>query len=219
MRINIWLFILVFVIACNNTTPSNKLKPAKKQPEALLLTPPKLKTGDIVFQQSYSNQSKAIALATHSKYSHIGLVIETDTGMVVYEAVQPVKISTVQNFKNSSKDSVFAVKRLINTSKLTVENSNKLNAYLNAQIGKNYDILFNWNDKEMYCSELVWKAYAEIGIELCKPRPLKDYDLNSEEVQGIISIRYKENIPYDEPMVAPVDIYHSKLLKTIYEYK
>ena len=33
-----------------------------------------LQTGDIIFQTSNSNQSKAIQLATHSKYSHVGIL-------------------------------------------------------------------------------------------------------------------------------------------------
>lgn len=32
------------------------------------------KNGDIIFQTSKSNQSKAIQLATDSKYSHMGII-------------------------------------------------------------------------------------------------------------------------------------------------
>ena len=34
----------------------------------------KIKNGDIIFQTSKSSQSKAIQLATNSKYSHMGII-------------------------------------------------------------------------------------------------------------------------------------------------
>ena len=53
-----------------------------------------LQDGDIIFQTSKSSQSKAIQLATNSKYSHCGLIFKRKNGQddwCVIEAVQPVK--------------------------------------------------------------------------------------------------------------------------------
>ncbi len=34
-------------------------------------------------------------------------------------------------------------------------------------LGKPYDIYFEWDDRAIYCSEIVWKAYQHaLGIEL-----------------------------------------------------
>ena len=37
---------------------------------------PTFQNGDIIFQTSNSSQSKAIQLATHSPYSHVGIIYE-----------------------------------------------------------------------------------------------------------------------------------------------
>lgn len=48
-------------------------------------------TGDIIFQISRSSQSKAIQLATHSDYSHTGMLVMRNKKPYVFEAVGPVK--------------------------------------------------------------------------------------------------------------------------------
>lgn len=48
-------------------------------------------TGDIIFQISRSSQSKAIQLATHSDYSHTGMLVIRNKKPYVFEAVGPVK--------------------------------------------------------------------------------------------------------------------------------
>ena len=47
--------------------------------------------GDILFQDLASAQSQAVKLATHSEYTHCGIVFEVDGQFVVYEAVGPVR--------------------------------------------------------------------------------------------------------------------------------
>ncbi len=47
--------------------------------------------GDMIFQTSQSGQSLAIQYATHSKYTHCGLLFNDNGKWYVYEAVQPVK--------------------------------------------------------------------------------------------------------------------------------
>jgi hypothetical protein len=67
----------------NNSTAEVKLLSEKDQ----------IKNGDIIFQTSLSQQSKAIQLATNSKYSHCGIIYKDNGQFYVYEAVQPVKIT------------------------------------------------------------------------------------------------------------------------------
>ncbi|MFY7938014.1 MAG: hypothetical protein ACOVOQ_11600, partial [Flavobacterium sp.] len=49
-----------------------------------------IKNGDLIFQISLSEQSKAIQLATNSKYSHCGIVYSDNGQFYVFEAIQPV---------------------------------------------------------------------------------------------------------------------------------
>ncbi|MBL0316391.1 MAG: hypothetical protein IPP69_11655 [Flavobacteriales bacterium] len=62
-----------------------------------------LKSGDIVFQVNESGQGKAIQLATHSIYTHCGIVFMDQGKTMVYEAVQPVRITPWKNGSNKAK--------------------------------------------------------------------------------------------------------------------
>src|SRR4029450_4899746 len=52
-----------------------------------------LRPGDIVFQTSRSTQSQAVQLATHSRYSHMGLVLHHSGELEVLEAAGQVKFT------------------------------------------------------------------------------------------------------------------------------
>src|SRR5436309_10168280 len=75
--------------------------------------------GDIIFHQSSSNQSRAIQLATHSRYSHMGMVWRQDGRWFVYEAVQPVKMTPLAKWIARGAGEHFVVKRLRNRAALT----------------------------------------------------------------------------------------------------
>ena len=55
-------------------------------------------TGDIIFQISRSSQSKAIQLATHSDYSHTGMLVIRNKKPYVFEAVGPVKYTPLKQW-------------------------------------------------------------------------------------------------------------------------
>ncbi len=88
--------------------------------------------------------------------------------------------------------------------------------YVQKQFGKNYDAVFGWSDKEMYCSELVWKVYKEIlALKLAAPKPLRDFNIDAIEVRKIMQQRYGKEIPYDELMVSPSQLFESGLLEKV----
>lgn len=80
---------------------------------------------------------------------------------------------------------------------------------------------FGWDDKKLYCSEVVWKFYQQAGIELCPPRKFRDYDLQGPEVRKIIEQRYgrMDRLEMDEKVVAPSDLAASKLLMEVPQKK
>ena len=43
--------------------------------------------------------------------------------------------------------------------------------------GKPYDLYFEWSDERIYCSELVWKMYAALGVKLGTLQKLREFDL------------------------------------------
>src|SRR5262245_15842995 len=115
--------------------------------------------GDIIFHTSRSSQSRAIQLATHSKYSHLGIIYKLNGQWMVFEAVQPVKFTPLTNWIGRGEGGHYVVKRLADTSLLTDEAVQKMKTAGRAIKGKNYDPYFGWSDDRIYCSELVWKIY------------------------------------------------------------
>lgn len=176
-----------------------------------------LKNGDIVFQTTESSQCKAVQLATHSPYSHCGIIYIEGDKVMVYEAVQPVKLTPLKEWVKHGKNGKYVAKRLKNASSvLTPEVMAKMKKAGDQYKNKNYDIYFGWSDDLIYCSELVWKIYKEgAGIEVGKPKKLKDFDLTSAPVKAKLQERYGNSIPYEETVVAPSDIFDSELLETV----
>ena len=56
--------------------------------------------GDIIFQTSRSEQSIAIQKATHSQYSHMGIVFLRNGSPDVYEAIKTVVGAQVENTRH-----------------------------------------------------------------------------------------------------------------------
>ena len=179
----------------------------------------KINNGDIIFQTSKSRQSKAIQLATNSEYSHMGIIYIIDGQSYVYEAVQPVKLTPLDEWINRGKDKHYIIKRLKNSDKILTQSTiSKMKQVGEKFKGKNYDLYFEWSDDKIYCSELVWKIYKEgANIEIGKLEKLSDFNLNSEIVQQKLKERYGENIPMDEKVISPAEMFNSDKLEVVYE--
>ena len=176
-----------------------------------------LKEGDLIFQTSLSSQSKAIQLATKSKYSHCGIVFKEGDSFYVFEAVQPVKRTPLAEWIARGEKGKFIVKRLKNAEQtLTPEVLQKMKEIGKGFNGKKYDLDFEWTDEKIYCSELIWKIYKRsTGIEIGKLEKLGDFDLSSDQVKRKIKERYGNNIPMEELVISPASIFDSELLVTV----
>ena len=179
----------------------------------------KFKDGDLIFQESKSRQSKAIKLATGSKYSHMGIIYRKGDKIYVYEAVQPVKLTPLHEWVKRGIDGEFVLKRLKNADEvLTPETIKKMKNEGKKFLGRDYDSYFEWSDKRMYCSEIVWKLYKRTAnIEIGKLRPLRDFNLEHKAVKAQLKKRYGDKIPLDEQMISPGDMFDSELLFTVLE--
>ena len=172
--------------------------------------------GDIIFQSSPSRQSAAIEEATQSPYSHCGIIFYENNVPYVYEAVQPVGKRRLDEWIESGVNGEFIVKRLKDSLLLTENVGKSLKNYAFEQFGKNYDGQFNWSDKEMYCSELVYKSYWNAcHIKLANPKALREFNIDGPIVRKIMKERYGDDIPYEEPMISPDQLVNSRLLFTV----
>jgi hypothetical protein len=179
---------------------------------------PQFQNGDIIFQTSLSSQSQAIQLATHSKYSHMGIIYEENGNYYVFEAIQPVQLTKADKWIKRGKNGHFIVKRLKNSEiRLTNDVLKKMKAIGQEFEGKNYDLYFEWSDERVYCSELVWKIYKRaLNIEIGKLQQIKDFDLSNPIVQSKMKERYGNNIPLNESVISPSQMYKSDELIEVY---
>ena len=205
----ILLLISTILFGCSNGQSENKTIEYGKA----------IQNGDIIFQTSKSSQSKAIQLATNSKYSHMGIIYEIDGQLFVYEAVQPVKLTLLNEWINRGENGHYVIKRLKNSDEiLTQETLTKMKQVGEKFKGKNYDLYFEWSDDKIYCSELVWKIYKEgANIEIGELEELSDFDLKNKIVQQKMKERYGENVPMDEKVISPSEMFNSDKLIIIRE--
>jgi hypothetical protein len=160
------------------------------------------KEGDVVFIISQSSQSKFIAYATRSMWTHCGIVVYKNNKPYVLEASNVVKLTSLDNFKNKGKGGALVQYRY-------TENSVKIN--YQKYLGIPYDSQFSLTNGRYYCSELVWKIYKDqLGVKLCDPKPLSDYN-----TFGLKWLLKKRKISNKSKFVAPSDLYRSPKLYKI----
>lgn len=179
----------------------------------------KIQNGDLIFQTSLSSQSKAIQLATHSKYSHCGLIFKENSEYYVFEAVQPVKKTPLSKWIARGQEGHYVIKRLKNSKQILDEPTLAKMKQVGQQFaGKNYDLAFDWSDDKIYCSELIWKMYKRAaGIEIGHLEKFSDFDWTNDLVKRKIQERYGSNIPKDGIVISPKAIFESPLLETVIE--
>jgi hypothetical protein len=176
-----------------------------------------LHEGDLIFHTSLSAQSKAIQLATHSPYSHCGLLYKTNGEWQVFEAVQPVKLTPLARWVARGQGQHFVVKRLRDAqTALTPAALGRLRAAGQPMLGHQYDLAFEWSDERIYCSELIWKVYDRgLHRHLGKLQQLRDFDLSHPAVQAKLRERYGAQLPLSEPVISPASIFSSSELVTV----
>jgi hypothetical protein len=176
-----------------------------------------LHEGDLIFHTSLSAQSRAIQLATHSPYSHCGLLYKTNGEWQVFEAVQPVKLTPLARWVARGQGQHFVVKRLRDAQKaLTPAALARLRAAGQPMLGHSYDLAFEWSDERIYCSELIWKVYDRgLHRQLGQLQQLRDFDLSHPAVQAKLRERYGAQLPLSEPVISPASIFSSPALVTV----
>ena len=160
------------------------------------------KEGDVVFQISKSKQSPLIQMATHSVWSHCGIVVKKGNAFYVLEASNVVKLTPADEWVDRGRFCIIKVRRM---------SEKPVKIHYSQYLGKPYDLSFKFNNNRWYCSELVYDIYLkQFGVQLCKPRKVKDYHLF-----GLSKKMRQRGITEDQEVVAPSDLLDSKLLYNV----
>ncbi len=178
--------------------------------------------GDIIFIHSGSSQASAIEEVMGSSWTHVGVVFKKDSSWFVAEAAASVSLTPLEKFIEKSRDGGFEVKRLKDwRARPAAKDLARLKKRLSDDLGKKYDIYFEWSDKTLYCSEYVWKAYHSAlrgHPDLSKPQKFSDLKLDGPLAKELIAKRYKaagKELNMNEPIVTPLALFNSDLLYTV----
>lgn len=177
-------------------------------------SPPALRDGDVIFQQSKSRQSDAVAIATGSRITHCGILFRDPKGWQVLEAVQPVKVTPLDRWIQRGKAGKWEAKRLKDADQiLTPDVLLRMKTVGLGFVGKTYDLTFSWSDQELYCSELVWKVYSRgAQLRLTSPELLRSFHLDDPRIAKILRERYGSHLPLEDSVVSPKALHASSLL-------
>ncbi len=154
---------------------------------------PALRDGDIVFQSINTSQTLAIMLATHSIYSHVGVVHVSGGKPMVIEAVGPVREIPLDDWVRQGVGNRVTVGRIEG---LSTEQGLQVVEAAKRYLGKPYDFFFLDSDDEIYCSELVHKAFRDgIGMQVGREEKVGDLSVNNFAVREVIQTRWKNYPP------------------------
>ena len=169
--------------------------------------------GDVVFQSLPRGELvDAIEGITNSEWSHCGVVMRKGNSWIVVEAIGQVRETPLPMWVPRGRGGRFAAYRVdgINDSERS-----RLREALGQFMGRPYDFRYAPGDSEIYCSELVFKAYRDAyGKELGDWQPLGD--LNWRPFESFIRKMEAGGLPLSRQMITPVALTKSKHLSRVY---
>ncbi len=173
---------------------------------------PPLKNGDIVLQGSRSAQGLAIQEATASPYNHVGLVEVAPDGVFVIEAINPVSRTPFERWRARGPGGRFT---LLRHPGLTDDGAASVVREAKRFLGRPYDARFGWDDRKLYCSELVAKAFQR-GAGLAVGRMQKLRELHIAALLPAIRARYGKRVNLDLELLTPASIAEDARLRLVY---
>jgi hypothetical protein len=147
----------------------------------------------------------------------MGIVFLRNGSPHVYEAIKTVQYTPFRKWVDRGEGGHYVVKRLREADRILTSQAVKRLRQASAKFqGKPYDSYFEWSDKRIYCSELVWKIYDRgIGIRVGRLQKIRDLDLSYPIVKTKIKERYGNKVPMDETVISPGKMFTSDLLVTV----
>ena len=84
-----------------------------------------------------------------------------------------------------------------------------------SRLGKPYDLRYELDDRALYCSELVYKAFQEATGEPCG-RLVKLGELNWQPYERVIRYLDGGGLPLEREMITPRDLAEAEQLKPVF---
>jgi len=168
--------------------------------------------GDFVFQHMLGHLTKMVAEVTDSPYSHCGIVIKKNGEYYVLEAMGTVKETPFDLWVAQGLGQKITIVRLKKDLRSDMPEIIK-EAY--AFFNRPYDIQYKWDDKNIYCSELIYKAVQNAtGVSMAEFVPLGD--MNWKPHEKFIRIISGGDIPLERKVITPDSLVRSDTVEIVY---
>ncbi len=134
-----------------------------------------LKNGDLVFRKGRSIASRVVLITDRaSSYSHVGVIYMLNEIPYVIHTVPDESENDIDYVKMEKLSVFFSSEKASRGSVFRLKEPYKNSAKLAALTAKSYfddKIVFDdafdlKSENKLYCTELVWKAYQKVGINL-----------------------------------------------------
>jgi Permuted papain-like amidase enzyme, YaeF/YiiX, C92 family len=146
-----------------------------------------------------------IRSVTHSRYSHVGIVLREGDELMVWEALGPVGPTPLVEWVHRGIREELAIYRF--SAPIT-----RLADEVRAMRGLPYDGDYQWDDERIYCSELIAKAVNRaLGEHAFEPKPIGPLGVYAERIRKLSGGRLTEATP----IVSPLDLTRSPLVTKI----
>lgn len=170
--------------------------------------------GDIAFQSLPHNAIiDTIEGSTGSSFSHCGILHQVGSEWWVIEAIGPVKETSIMTWEARGRDGHFTVYRL------KPKYRDKIPAFVRAAQGYEglpYDIHYEMDDKAIYCSELIYKAFLKAtGEELGHLHKLRE--LKWQPYEPVIKQIEGGTVPLDREIITPRAVSEAPQLEKVFE--
>lgn len=130
-----------------------------------------IRNGDLVFRLGRSVESRLVKESgNHNEFSHVGIMVWIDDTLKVIHAVPQENNDTivcelVEKFlsqKRAQQVGFFKVKCVDSVANIAADYGIR-KYYEHCMFDHDYDLD---DDSKMYCTEFVWRAYKEVGIDI-----------------------------------------------------
>ena len=170
-------------------------------------------TGDVVLQQINGKLGQLVQRVTQSNLDHCGIVVvNSDDSIDILEAISFVQRTPIAEWIERGTDGRFVVLRPNDT---LAEKVQDIIREAERFLGRSYDVQFDMSDEQMYCSELVWKAYLRgAGAKLAEPVTLEELRFLPSLPQILWATQGAS--PFGKHLITPVALSRSKHLIEIF---
>ena len=163
---------------------------------------------------------KLICAVSESQYNHCGMVVKDEDGLWVIEAIGPVIYSDAAEWIATGIGHKFTQVRVKNaTENEIIKVVESAEEFLDLP----YDMYMKMDDSEIYCSELIYKAWKKgAGIEVGETVLLGDMNWKPYEkyIRKILEngdIKKGAPIPIDRVIITPEALIKNDLIEILHD--